>query len=57
MALKSRSFLPADADSDRATLRDIVASNIFVAANDHDLIRRSVERFLSDLRRGPRTAS
>jgi hypothetical protein len=54
MSLKSRNLLPSDVDSGRETLLDIVASNIFVAANDHELIRRSVERFLTDLRHAPR---
>ena len=46
--LKARS-LPAS-DSERALLSDIVASHVVRAANDHDLVRRSVAGFLASRR-------
>lgn len=50
-ALQSRCRATADPDLARASLYGIVASNIHFAADDHDLIRRSIDRFLVGRRR------
>lgn len=49
--LRSRSFEPSDSERDRHRLRDIVASHVLLAANDHDLVRRSIDGFLAQRRR------
>ena len=55
-ALQSRSRVTADPELARASLYGIVASNIHFAADDHDLVRRSIDRFLVGRRR-ERTSS
>ncbi|MCP4562954.1 MAG: hypothetical protein GY873_25250 [Bosea sp.] len=50
-ALQSRCRIAADPELARASLYGIVASNIHFAADDHDLIRRSIDHFLVGRRR------
>jgi hypothetical protein len=55
-ALQSRCRVTGDPELARASLYGIVASNIHFAADDHDLVRRSIDRFLVGRRR-ERTSS
>ena len=48
--LRARHFVPQDVEHARKMLRDIVAGNMRFAANDHDLVRRSVDGFLTNRR-------